>query len=220
MSIDASRASSRLAVAQFARELQSDRRGTVAVMMGVLLPVLVGTFGLGFEVSNWYLTNRAMQNAADAAAIAAATNASSNYNVEAKAVSALYGFTDGSNNVTVTPSNTATCLSGGNTCYSVTITSLVPLFLSEVVGFKGTSTVNGVAQQSLSATAVATQASISVPLCLLALGKSGAQDIVTNGNPKANMTGCSVMADTSATATAAIWPPPTASRTVRTMVAA
>jgi hypothetical protein len=169
------------------------------VRMGVLLPVLVGTFGLGFEVSNWYLTNRAMQNAADAAAIAAATNASSNYNVEAKAVSALYGFTDGSNNVTVTPSNTATCLSGGNTCYSVTITSLVPLFLSEVVGFKGTSTVNGVAQQSLSATAVATQASISVPLCLLALGKSGAQDIVTNGNPKANMTGCSVMADTSAT---------------------
>lgn len=39
---------------------------------------------------------------------------------------------------------------------------------------------------------------MQVPLCLLALGTSGAQDIVTNGNPKANMAGCSVMANTSA----------------------
>ena len=103
---------------------------TVAVVMGVLLPVLIGTLGLGFEVSNWYLTNRGMQNAADAAAIAAATNAGSNDDVEAKAVTAQYGFTDGSNNVTVTASNAAACPSGiSGPCYSVTITSLVPLFL-------------------------------------------------------------------------------------------
>ena len=89
--------------------------------------------------------------------------------------------------------------SGGNTCYSVTISSLVPLFLSEVVGFTGTSKINGVPQRSLSAAAVAKQASLSVPLCMLALGTSGAQDIVTNGNPNANMAGCSVMSNTSAT---------------------
>jgi hypothetical protein len=34
---------------------------------------------------------------------------------------------------------------------------------------------------------------------MLALGTSGAQDIVTNGNPNANMAGCSVMANTSET---------------------
>jgi hypothetical protein len=51
-------------------------------------PTLVGTLALGFEVSNWYLTTRGMQNAADAAAIAAATNGGTNYDVEARAVAA------------------------------------------------------------------------------------------------------------------------------------
>jgi Flp pilus assembly protein TadG len=200
MARDTSRLSSSLtALLQHAVKLRSDRNGSVAVMMGALLPVLVGTIGLGFEVSNWYRVNRSMQNAADAAAIAAATNGRSNYDVEAKAVTAQYGFTDGTNHVTVVASNAAACPAGGNTCYSVTVTGLVPLFLSEVVGFKGTSTVNGVAQRTLSAKAVATQSSTAVQLCLLALGKSGAQDIVTNGNPNADMTGCSVMANTSAT---------------------
>ena len=73
-------------VAQCARELRADERGTVAIMMGVLLPVLVGAMGLALEISYWYMTNRSMQNVADAAAIAAAINAGSNYNVEAKAV--------------------------------------------------------------------------------------------------------------------------------------
>ena len=110
MSTDGSRWSSRMAVvAQCARVLRADERGTVAIMMGALLPVLIGTLGLGFEVSYWYMTNRSMQNAADAAAIAAAINACSNYDVEPKAVAALYGFTNGSKNVTVTVSNTAAC---------------------------------------------------------------------------------------------------------------
>lgn len=51
----------------------ADQRGTVAVMMGLLFPVLIGGLGLGFEISTWYLRTRAMQNAADAAALAAAT---------------------------------------------------------------------------------------------------------------------------------------------------
>jgi len=178
--------------------LRTDRRGNVTVMMGFILAPLIGALGFGFEVSNWYLTTRSMQNAADAAAIAAATNSGSNYDVEAKAVAAQYGFVDGSNNITVTASNAAACPAGGNTCYSVTITSLVPLFLSQVVGYRGNATVNGAPGQSLGATAVATLATKQIPLCLLALGTSGAQDIVTNGNPKANMTGCNVMANTSA----------------------
>jgi Flp pilus assembly protein TadG len=114
--------------------LHADCRGSVAVVMGLLIVPMIGALGLGFEISNWYMTKRAMQNAADAAAIAAASNASANYDVEAKAVAALYGFVDGQNNTTVTASNTATCPTGGNTCYSVTITSLDPLYLSQVVG--------------------------------------------------------------------------------------
>src|SRR5665811_151873 len=93
--------------------LRADQRGNIAVMMAFLLPILVGGLGLGFEVSNWYLQTRAMQNAADSAAIAAATNASPNYDVEAKAVAAkFYGFVDGTNNVTVKPLKNVTCPDG------------------------------------------------------------------------------------------------------------
>ena len=58
-------------LANHLRRLRVDERGAVSVMMGFLLIPLVGFLGLGFEVSNWYLITRGMQNAADAATIAA-----------------------------------------------------------------------------------------------------------------------------------------------------
>ena len=54
--------------------LREDQRGTVAVIMGFLIIPLVGALGIGFEVSNWYLKARGMQNAADSAALTAAIN--------------------------------------------------------------------------------------------------------------------------------------------------
>jgi Flp pilus assembly protein TadG len=166
----------RITIARIVRDLvrlRADQRGNVAVMMGFLLPVLIGSFGIGFEVAIWYLNIRAMQNAADSAAIAAGANASPNAAVEANAVAAQYGFVNGTNNVTVTvttiPTGTAPCPSGGSTCYSVQISNAVPLFLSQVVGYRGDTTVNGAYQKTLSSTAVARQTTIQQPLCLLAL---------------------------------------------------
>jgi Putative Flp pilus-assembly TadE/G-like len=187
------------ALARQALRLGADRRGNVAMIMGLSLVPIVGALGLGFEVSNWYLRKHAMQNAADAATIAAGINAGSNYDVEAKAVAAQYGFVDGSNNVTVTASNTAACPAGGNNCYSVTISSYVPLYLSEVLSYKGNATLNGKPEQFLSATAVATQGIVPTQFCLLALASSGKQGIRSNGAPNANMTGCNVMSDTTST---------------------
>src|ERR1700686_5277755 len=131
-----------LSIANLLGHLRADDRGAVSVIMGVLMVPLVGTLALGFEVSNWYLTTRGMQNASDAAVIAAATNGGSNYDVEARAVAATYGFVDGTNTVSVAVSNTAACPGGGNTCYSVTISVYVPLLLSQVVGFQGDATLN------------------------------------------------------------------------------
>src|SRR6202166_2441158 len=125
------------------RRLHADQRGAVSVIMGFLLIPLVGALALGAEVSNWYMTTRGMQNAADSAAIAAATNAGSNYDVEAKAVASQYGFVDGTNTISVAVTNTAACPGGGNTCYSVTISGLVPLYLSQVVGFQCNANLNG-----------------------------------------------------------------------------
>ena len=68
--------------------------------------------GLAAEASYWLMHKRSMQNAADAAAVVAATagevNGSSAYQPEAKSVAARFGFTDGSGNVTVTATNPGT----------------------------------------------------------------------------------------------------------------
>ena len=72
-----------------------DRNGSIAVMTALALPALIGVTGLGVEVSYWYLTQRSMQNAADSAAVAAATNGTASYGAEARAAAAKYGFVDG-----------------------------------------------------------------------------------------------------------------------------
>ena len=140
-----------------------------------------------------------MQNAADAATIAAAINNGANYDVEARAVAAQYGFVSGTNNTNVAVTNTAACAGGGNTCYSVTISGYTPLLLSQIVGFQGDANLNGSLEKKLSAVAVAKQNTVPQDLCLLALASSGAtQGIRTNGAPTANMNGCDSMSNTGA----------------------
>jgi Flp pilus assembly protein TadG len=176
----------------------ADQSGAAMIIVALCLPALVGAMGLSAEVSYWYLRQRAMQNAADAAAIAAAINGSSNYAAEAKAVAAQYGFKDGSGNIVVTVSNPASAAGCTSNCYSVTISDKVPLFLSEVVGYLGTATANKKGVTGLSAAAVATSANAN-SYCILALAGSGAEGITSNGAPKADMQGCDVMSNTSAT---------------------
>jgi Putative Flp pilus-assembly TadE/G-like len=184
-------------IIKYLHRLRSDQRGAVSVIMGVLMIPLVGALAIGFEVSNWYMTTRGMQNAADSAALAAATNGGSNYDVEAKAVAAQYGFVNGTNTISIAVSNSAACPGGGNNCYSVTISGAVPLLLSQVLGFKGDATSNGAPAKQLSSLAVAK--SQPQNLCMLALAGSGAaQGIRTNGSPVANMNGCNVMSNTAA----------------------
>src|ERR1700745_2930789 len=103
------------------RRLRGDERGAVSITMGILMIPLVGFLALGFEVSNWYMITRGMQNASDAATLAAAINNSANYDVEARAFAAQYGFVNGVNNITIAVTNQAACPSGGTNCYSVSI---------------------------------------------------------------------------------------------------
>jgi hypothetical protein len=142
-----------------------------------------------------------MQNAADAAVMAAASNGEDNFNVEAAAVAAHYGFVDGASNVSVTASNNAPCPEGADvtsSCYNVSISSVVPLFLSQLVGYVGDLKSNGVAQKLLTSAAVAVQTTIQQPLCLLTLSKSGT-GLRTNGAPNSNFNGCTVMSNSKAT---------------------
>ena len=49
-----------------------DEGGVIAVLTALGLTVLIGMVGLAVDISMWYRTDRALQNAADAAVIAAA----------------------------------------------------------------------------------------------------------------------------------------------------
>ena len=176
-----------------------DRRGNVAIFTALAAPVLVGAVGLGVEVADWYLIQRDMQNAANSAVLAAATNGGDTYADEAKAVAARYGFADGVDYVSVVASNTAACPAGGNNCYSVTITGSAPLFFSQIVGYRGTVgvTANGgqdgehglaTRRTQISAVAIADEGTVPREYCILTLGTSGVNpSLRTNGAPKSDL---------------------------------
>ena len=95
--------------------------------------------------------------------------------------------------------NTAACPSGGNNCYSVTISGYTPLLVSQIVGYQGNANLGGSLQKSLSAVAVAKAATQPQDLCLLALAGSGTTPAIhTNGAPTGNMNGCDSMSNTAA----------------------
>jgi Flp pilus assembly protein TadG len=166
--------------------------GAVAVVTALALTALIGFVGLAVDAGVWYRTNRTLQNAADAAVIAAALNGSGSYGSEAKAVAAQYGFVHGVNSVTVAALNNQTCPSPSTAtdCYKVTVTrASAPRFFSAVLGIAAP-TLSGAAMASSSATH---------NYCLLALAGSGTSPAIDgNGGSKANMNGCSLMSNSAA----------------------
>ncbi len=164
-----------------------DERGIVAVLTALALTIVIGVVGLAVDVAMWYRNNRAMQNAADAAVIAAALNGTGSYASEAKAIAARYGFVDGANGITVTASNDRTCPDGTTGCYLVTVAQASPpRYFSPVLGSFS---------PSLAGAAMA-GGSQTHSYCLLAIGTGTDPGIRTNGAPDAALTGCSLMSNT------------------------
>jgi hypothetical protein len=167
----------------------------------MLIP-LAGGLGMGVEASNWYLTQRAMQNAADTAAIAAATNGSTttctvvgDFCHEAKAAAARFGYSDGVSNVTVTPAYlTSGCPGSLTKCYKVTLVKNLSLELVQAVGYNGTPgvTVNGAHAQQIQVVAIA-RPKIPVDYCSIALGTGSSFTI--NGGPNVNFAGCDLFSN-------------------------
>ncbi|QOZ51365.1 TadE/TadG family type IV pilus assembly protein [Bradyrhizobium sp. CCBAU 53338] len=89
------------------RQFVRDQSGSYVIISALLMPVLVGTAGLGTEVGWWYYKHKNMQSAADSGAVSAATAASAGGDIlaEADAVTANYGYSNSVNNVTVAVNN-------------------------------------------------------------------------------------------------------------------
>jgi len=177
------------------RSLWADERGVAALIVGLVATLVVAVVGLGIDVVGWYRTDREMQNAADSAAVAAATNGGATYQNEAKAVAAQYGYVDGSNGVTVTALNNQACPDPTTeaNCVKVTVAmATAPQFFSQVIGFPA---------PLLSSASMASGARID-QYCLLALAGDGTDPaIASHGANSANMTGCNIMSNTGSTCT-------------------
>lgn len=179
--------------AQSVRRFLRSRRGNIAALTALLIIPLAALMGMATEGGGWFLAQRAAQNAADSAAIAAATNGNSlTYVQEAKSVTSSYGFLHGSNNTTVNVINTDNSVPAicNSNCYRVTVTRIVPLFLLPIIGFTGDSALGNGRGQTIVASAVARPKSVPTTYCILSLGLG--DDFHNNGANSADLKGCYV----------------------------
>jgi Flp pilus assembly protein TadG len=100
--------------------LRTCSAGAVAVVTAMVLPILLGFASLGTEVGHWYLAEREMQGAADAAAISAASQwiADQGSGTTYQTVGANYASYNG---FTIPTSNVCLVTSNGDDCGSVRV---------------------------------------------------------------------------------------------------
>lgn len=179
-----------------------NQRGVISPLMALMIIPIAGATAMVAEMGQWYYFQRAMQNAADSAAIAAATNnssAGSTYLAEARAAARGFGFVDGQKNVTVTAA-VAICPAGvaaGATCYKASLSKVLPMALSTVTGFRGNR--NGGFGQLIPASAIAsTAAGAANKACIWTLSSAN-NSFRSNGGPKPDLSGCSILSNGNAT---------------------
>lgn len=170
-------------------------------MLTLALPALVGVLALGGEVGGWYYTQRSMQNAADAGALASATNGSGTFAAEAVSVATQYGFTNGVANTTVAATTVgcpAGTPAGTTTCYQVAISRDVPIRLARLVGFNGSVALGGGRGQTVLASAISSSR-VNAGFCIIALrsSPSTANALLINGGGSFYLGDCDVHSNAS-----------------------
>jgi Flp pilus assembly protein TadG len=170
------------------QRFRRDQSGSYMIVAALTMPVLVGTAGLGTEVGWWLYTHKNMQSAADSAAVSAAT-AGSNLNAEADTVTALYGFTNGSKNVTVTvnqPPSTGNYTSSPQ-AVEVLISQPQPRLLSALFG-----------SDPVPIKARAVALSNAGTGCVLALDPTASSAVKVSGANQLNLVNCNLYSDSNA----------------------
>jgi Flp pilus assembly protein TadG len=168
-----------------------DESGSYVIISALLMPVLVGTAGLGTEVGWWYYKHKNMQSAADSGAVSAATAASAGGDPtsEANAVTANYGYANGTGNVTVTvnqPPKTGNNVSNSQ-AIEVIVSQPQQRLLSALFG---------------SDSVLITARSVALPNsgtgCVLALNSSASPAVNVSGGNQLNLIKCNLYSNSSA----------------------
>jgi Flp pilus assembly protein TadG len=173
------------------RLLQSflgDQSGSYVLVVALIMPVLVGSAGLGTEVVWWLYKHKDMQSAADSGAVSAAT-AGSNLAVQANSVTASYGYANGVNNVTVTvnqPPSTGNYTASPQ-AVEVLVSQSEPRLLSALFGTDPV---------LINARAVALPNAGTG--CVLALDPTASSAVKVSGSNQLNLIKCNLYSDSNA----------------------
>ncbi len=189
--------------------LLTHKRGSVAMMTGLLLPVLLMSAAMGIEVTSWSVTKLELQRIADLSAWAGAAKYAASQNSQAAAYAAadlaeINGISSTAtrtwNATTLTATDnliTAQVVSGVQDptakAVKITVQRAVAKTLSLIFPSSATS-------MTISATATAELGSTGLQPCVLALGQ-GVDSVTTGvdfslgGNASLSASGCSVRSD-------------------------
>lgn len=114
--------------------------GQVMVLVALSVTVLLAFIGLATDVGVMWATKRKAQTAADAAAVAGVnalmTTQGANYSAAAIDVASLNGFTNGQNNIVITPNQTTPAGYPSGNYVQVDITVPVKTYFLGVMGYR------------------------------------------------------------------------------------
>ncbi|GLR85112.1 TadE/TadG family type IV pilus assembly protein [Bradyrhizobium iriomotense] len=167
-----------------------DESGSYVIVSALLMPVLVGTAGLGTEVGWWYYKHKNMQSAADSGAVSAATavSAGGDLRSEANAVTANYGYANAVENVTITVNQPPTTGNYATNAQAIEVIVSQPQqrLLSSLFG---------------SDPVVITARAVALPNsgtgCVLALNSSASPAVNVSGSNQLNLIKCNLYSNSS-----------------------
>jgi hypothetical protein len=168
-----------------------DQSGSYVILSALLMPVLVGTAGLGTEVGWWYYKHKNMQSAADSGAVSAATayGAGGDLTAEANAVTAIYGYANAVSSVTIKvnqPPKTGNYTSNLQ-AIEVTVSQPQQRLLSALFG-----------SDPVLITARAVALPNSGTGCVLALNSTASPAVNVSGSNQLNLIKCNLYSNSSA----------------------
>lgn len=171
------------------RRIALDRRGNVAIVFAICLPLIAGSGALGLETGVWYYDQLKLQQTADAAAYAGGvdkragkTNAVATSSAQASA--ADNGFNAATDAMTINAPPTSGPHQDANSV-EVVLSRTEPRYFSQIFLSKPV---------VLRARAVSTYVNAS-NACILALDPSASRAIQFSGSSTVNLGGCDVMAN-------------------------
>lgn len=166
----------------------ANKKGNIAVMAALTMPVVIGGAGLGVETGYWYYQQLRLQQAADAAAFAAALEQRAGSNedatlAKATAMATENGFDVAEGDIEITTPSTLE--TDETNSVDAVLTREIPRGFTALFG-KDPILIRVKASAAYSTAGNA---------CVLALDKSAAQAITFTGSSDAEMDGCVVMSN-------------------------